>query len=266
MFQDLNINIKALKETKDAYDFSICTLVTRKDEYHEMIESFQNSGFGTDLCEYIYADNTKTNTFDAYKAINLFLRQAKGKYIIICHQDVLINKDNINDLRARLAELDTKDPNWGICSNAGAAGPNNVVYHISYPDSGFMSKGKFPLKVAAVDENFILVKNNALLKVSNDLKGFHLYGTDLCLQAQLNGYSAYAVTFNLTHKSRGNIDENFYQIRKDLVNKYDSFFKGRWIQTNISTFYLSGSSFKFLWANPLALFIVRMFNGIKKKI
>lgn len=247
-------------------EFSICTLVTRKEEYREMIESFQNSGFTDKLCEYLFADNTENNVFDAFEAINNFLRHAKGKYIIICHQDILINEDDISDLRTRLKELDLKDSNWAICSNSGAAGPNHVVYHISYPDKGLMSKGRFPIKVAAIDENFILVKNKAQLKVSNDLNGFHLYGTDLCLQAELNGFSAYAIAFNLTHKSYGNRDEEFYRIKKELIKKYDSFFRSRWIQTNNTIFFLSGSTFKFLFQNPLSLFFIRMFNSVKKKL
>lgn len=261
-----DIKARALEKPVYSYEFSICTLVTRKEEYIEMINSFQKSGFTNDICEFIYADNSEKNSFDAYEALNYFLRQAKGKYVIICHQDVLINKDNINDLKNLLSELDVYDSNWAICSNAGASGPNHIVYHISYPDDLFMSKGKFPLKVSAVDENFILVKNEALLKVSNDLKGFHLYGADLCLQAQINGYTTYVIPFNLLHKSRGNKDAEFYNIRKKLISKYDNFFKNRWIQTNSTVFYLSGSSFKFLWANPFALFFVRMFNGIKKRI
>ncbi|RZK37823.1 MAG: acyl esterase [Pedobacter sp.] len=266
MTENLYNNAKALKKATYEYEFSICSLVTRKDEYDEMVDSFQRSGFTDDICEFIYADNTRSNLFDAYEAINYFLRKANGKYIILCHQDILINKDNIADLRKRLYDLDVKDQNWAICSNSGAAGPNHVVYHISYPDGNFMNKGKFPLKVSAIDENFILVKNDAFLKVSNDLKGFHLYGADLCLQAELNGYSAYVIAFNLTHKSRGNKNEEFYVIKKKLISKYDNFFRNRWIQTNVSIFYLSGSIFKLFYGNSITLFFTRIFNGIKKKI
>lgn len=262
----MSIQATSIARVDPLFEFSICTLVTRKGEYQEMIESFQNSGFTNDLCEYLFADNTEGNAFEAFEAFNIFLRQAKGKYVIICHQDILINEDDISDLRNRLKELDLKDPNWAICSNSGAAGPNHIVYHISYPDKGLMSKGRFPLKVAAIDENFILVKHDAFLKVSNDLSGFHLYGTDLCLQAALNGFTAYAIAFNLTHKSFGNRDQEFYRIKKELVKKYDSFFRSRWIQTNNTIFFLSGSAVKFLLGNPLSLFFVRMFNSVKKKL
>ncbi|WP_379087224.1 hypothetical protein [Pedobacter sp. UC225_65] len=261
----MSIQATPIKRDEHLFEFSICTLVTRRAEYNEMVQSFNDSGFTDNLCEYLFADNTDGNLFDAYEAFNVFLRQAKGKYIIVCHQDILINEDDISDLRNKLDELDAIDSNWAICSNSGAAGPNHIVYHISYPNKGLMSKGRFPLKVNAIDENFILVKNTALLKVSNDVNGFHLYGTDLCLQAELNGFSAYAIAFNLTHKSFGNRDEAFYRIKKELVKKYDSFFRSRWVQTNNTIFFLSGSQIKFFLRNPISLFFIRMFNSLKKK-
>lgn len=260
------LNIAQPIQAEDyAFEFSVCTLVTRKKEYNDMLESFLSKGFSQDKCEFIYADNTEQNNFDAFSAINLFLKKARGKFIIICHQDVLINKDRYEDLVKCLVQLDNLDTNWGVCGNAGAAGPNHIVYHISYPDGTFMNKGKFPLKVTGLDENFLLVKNSANLKVSNNLNGFHLYATDLVLQAELNGFSSYVIPFNLTHKSRGNRDKDFFRIRNELISKYNKFFRSRWIQTNSTVFHLSGSFLGRLTGNALFLFFVRMWNGLQKR-
>jgi len=46
-----------------AFEFSICTLVTRKQEYNEMLQSFLAKGFSEDKCEFIYADNTEKKQF-----------------------------------------------------------------------------------------------------------------------------------------------------------------------------------------------------------
>ncbi|MBC6111029.1 hypothetical protein ACFOG5_18285 [Pedobacter fastidiosus] len=260
----LNI-AKPITEQEYPFEFSICTLVTRKTEYEEMLQSFLDKGFNQNRCEFLYADNIAKNNHDAFSAINQFFRQAKGKYIIICHQDILINKDSYTELKSCLKELDEKDPTWGVCGNAGAAGPNYIVYHISYPDGSFMNKGNFPLQVTGLDENFLLIKNSANLKVSNNLDGFHLYGTDLVLQAELNGYSSYVIPFNLIHKSRGNRNEDFFRIRKALIKKYSHFFRSRWVQTNSTVFHLSGSLVGNLLGNPIFLFFLRMWNGLKKR-
>ncbi|MEE1884301.1 hypothetical protein [Pedobacter flavus] len=248
------------------FDFSICTLVTRKEEYNEMLNSFIEKGFNSANCEFLYADNADQNNFDAFTAINLFLRKAQGKYIIICHQDIILHQDGINELNACLKTLDQTDPKWAICGNAGAVGPNYIVFHITYPPNTFSKKGQLPLKVNSLDENFLVIKNSALLKVSNDLSGFHFYGTDLTLQAQLNGFSAYVIPFNLMHKSKGNKNEEYYIIKKRLIKKYNQFFRARWIQTNTTEFYLSGSPFNWLVSNKFFLFFSKMANGLKKRL
>lgn len=257
---------RSIKSPEYPFEFSICTLVTRKEEYGEMLGSFLDKGFKTEICEFLYIDNSDGCLYDAYQGLNYFLRQSKGKYIIICHQDILIHENDFNDLKSCLSQLDRLDQHWGVCGNAGAAGPNHIVYHITYPNLPLHSKGKFPLAVNTLDENFLIVKNEASLSVSSDLTGFHLYGTDLCLQANVKGYTAYVIAFNLTHKSRGNPNKDFYLIRKSLIKKYNHFFRTRWLQTNITVFHLSGSFIGRLLGNPLSLFFLRMYNSIKKKI
>jgi hypothetical protein len=60
----LNI-AKPISQAIYTYQFTICTLVTRKTEYEEMLQSFLAKGFDTQTCEYLYIDNSKQCTFDA---------------------------------------------------------------------------------------------------------------------------------------------------------------------------------------------------------
>lgn len=62
----LNI-AKPISQAIYTYQFTICTLVTRKTEYEEMLQSFLAKGFDTQTCEYLYIDNSEQSTFDAYK-------------------------------------------------------------------------------------------------------------------------------------------------------------------------------------------------------
>ena len=62
--------------------FSICSIINNYEEYSEMKESFIRNGFSEDVCEYMIADNTIANNFDAYSAINRFLKKTNGEFII----------------------------------------------------------------------------------------------------------------------------------------------------------------------------------------
>ena len=132
--------------------------------------------------------------------------------------------------------------------------------HLTQNSGNKLHEPDLPLKSISVDENFIVVKNSANLSLSADLSGFHLYGTDLCLIAKVLGYNSYVIDFNLIHKSNGNADANFFQIRKQLIKKYRRAFSPRFISTTITRFYLSGNRFSGLFINtPPILFFVRQF-------
>ena len=55
-----------------------------------MVESFRTAGFTAGDTEFLYVDNSDQNALDAFAAYNLFLRVAKGRYIILCHQDIIL--------------------------------------------------------------------------------------------------------------------------------------------------------------------------------
>lgn len=251
-------NIK--KEEEFQFKFSICTLVSKPDEYQEMVNSFLTAGFDPEFCEYLCIDNSKTNVFGAFSGLNRFLREAKGKYIILCHQDILLHDHRINDLELRIREMDDIDPHWAILANAGGINLKHLAMHLTQNSGNILFEKHLPLKAHSVDENFILVKNEANLSLSNDLEGFHLYGTDICLIAETLGFNTYIIDFNLTHKSDGNVDHSFYKLRTELMKKYRRAFRGRFMSTTITRMYLSGNSLGFyLFNSALIMFLVRQY-------
>ena len=247
--------------------YSICTLVTIKEEYQEMMSSFVEAGFDTSFCEFLYIDNTTHNKSEAYQGLNYFLQKAKGKYIILCHQDILICHDKIDRLEQCIADLDQLDPSWAIMANAGASGIKDIVYRLIEPNNVVKRRGHPIQKVTSVDENFILVKKSANLSLSNNLKGFHLYGTDLCIIANILGFNAYVVHFYLLHKSKGNVDTSFYILKNELQLKYQRALAGKFIQTTCTNFYLSSSNtLNALLNMKFTMFFVRNYISIKQKV
>jgi hypothetical protein len=236
------ISIVDIKESGVVY--SICTFVTRFDQYKDLIRSFVDHGFSYDDCEYIYIDNSERNQYDAYRGINKFLTAATGTYIIICHQDVLLIDDGRQKLDVVLGELDGVDPRWGVCGNGGGVYPGRLALRITDPHGDNQFIEPLPRRVTGLDENFLVVRRDANLAVSADLKGFHLYGTDICIVAQLLGYTAYVVDFHLRHLSSGDgkYQSDYPELRAALIAKYRRVMRPRTAATTTTAVYLGGSA------------------------
>ena len=254
--------VKAISLKQDySLLFSICSIVSKAHEYALMKESFISKGFAPQDCEYLIADNTAENTFDAYTAINRFLAEAKGKYIIIVHQDVRCVDDK-DLLQKRLSELENTDPSWAVCGNAGGNGYKNAYYYLN--DNGRLRQtGKLPAKVTSLDENLLIVKNGTNLSVSSDIKDFHFYGTDICIIADMLGYSAYVIQFMVDHLSSGDLTKMLEQ-QPAFVKKYGDKLRHRFIQTSCTKFYLSnGAAKNNFYNNAFVFFWVKAFNRLR---
>jgi len=243
-----------------SYRFSICSIVTDLKEYSTMRQSFETCGF-TDSCEYIIADNTQGNIFDAYQAINKFIRESQGMYLIVVHQDVRCI-DNKSRLEKCLNDLSHIDGRWAICGNAGAIGYHQFVYHIT--NGGKIIKhSNLPARVSSLDENLLIINRQSSLTISSDIGGFHLYGTDLCIIADFLGYSCYVIPFMVRHLSLGNLKE-LRQNANRFIDQYGIKNRSRYMETTCTKFYLSNSVFKNrIYNAAFVFFFVKVIQRIK---
>lgn len=249
----------SLQKEPPAFLFSICSIITDLEEYGEMKQSFEQCGFTQD-CEYLAADNTKQNQFDAYVAINRFLREAKGMYIIIVHQDVRCI-DTISNLQEILADLTASDDKWAVCGNAGAMGYHQDVRYI-VNGGKIVTHNNLPARVYSLDENLLIVRRTANIVVSSDLHGFHLYAADLCVIADFLGYSCYVIPFMVKHLSLGNLkalDDHM----DSFLDQYGRKLRKRFMQTPSTKFVLKNSPSKNKFWNGSLFFLVKWIEGLK---
>jgi hypothetical protein len=223
--------------------FSVCTLVTDWEQYRAMLATFQSQGFTTPDTEFLHLDNSVGNYSDGYSGLNLFLNTARGRHIIVCHQDVRLLENGRTVLEAKIAELEGLDPQWAVIGNAGGVKPGRLALRISDPHGENTRHGHFPVRVSALDENFIVVRRSANLALSRDLTGFHLYGTDLCLLADILGHRCYAIDFHLRHLSAGNADHRFHDARHALIAKYRRALRSRWAVSPSTSIFTSACGF-----------------------
>jgi hypothetical protein len=220
--------------------YSIGTLVTNLDQYAGMRASFAAHGFDVMNSEFLYLDNRGPDQTGAYRGLNALLNAARGQFAILCHQDVLLIGDGMEALERCLADLDRRDPDWALAGNAGATGPGALAMRISDPHGADRRMGDLPARVMSLDENFIVVKRSARVGCSADLDGFHFYGADLCLNADIAGHSAWVIDFHLKHLSGGRKSADFFAAEAAFHAKWSHALRPRWMQTTCALMRLSG--------------------------
>lgn len=228
-----------INTSKPNLKYSVCTLVTNIAEYADMLASFNRKGFTEKNTEFLHINNIDNNQYDGYTGLNHMLSTARGEYVILCHQDILLNFDDETVLDNCLSELNHQDKNWALAGNAG--GDAQTRYRRITDPHGTSNIGNFPQRVQSLDENFIIANTRNRVALSGNLQGFHMYGTDLCMMADILGYSTYVINFHLQHNSAGNKDDSFYQSEKALIKKYQAAFKWRMTKSSCTKLFISHS-------------------------
>jgi hypothetical protein len=203
-----------------AMKYSIGTIVSDWHQYDTMQKSFFDAGFSQSDCQYLPINNVGKNRFCMYSGGNAIIRQALGDYIILAHQDVRINQDNREDLDERISELELAYSTWAV---AGNAGEDNGEWYVRITDpygKDQRSSPYFPHRVNILDGNFLVVKKSSLVSFSVNLHGFHYYGWDICLNADVLGYRSYIIDFHIEHLGSGNVNENFFQCKDAFEKKW----------------------------------------------
>ena len=214
--------------------FHIVTIANKLEQYQEMKESFIKAGFDEVRCRYSLFDNSKGNIYDPYATFNEVKLKNQEPFIIFCHQDVLMNQgDGFEQLVKVLAELEKLNPQWAIAGNAGRDHHHQFIAKITDPLTKSSYKN-LPHKVHSLDENFLVIKSSSQVKCSLELSGFHFYGSDLCLQAILSGYSCYVIDFHLTHLSSGKLSQAFWDVKEKFEETWNNQFNFCYIKTTMN--------------------------------
>ena len=237
--------------------YSIGTLVNDRGQYAAMQASFRANGFDGPECEFLPAYDPAS----AFSALNAILATARGRYVILCHQDIRLLHDGRADLDSRLADLEASHPAWAVAGNAGGVAPGSLAMRITDPHGENRHLGALPARVMSLDENFLVVKAAARVGFSRDLEGFHLYGPDICLVADIMGYEAYVIDFHVHHLSGGRKDASFHRAENAFRAKWARALRPRWMQTTCTLLRL-GAAAPDRWLGP---YLERPYRGILRR-
>lgn len=238
--------------------YTIATLVNDEMQYGAMLTSFRAGGFVEPEVEFLAARASQS----ASQGLNALLAAARGSFVLLCHQDVRLLADGRDVLDRRLADLTDQDPAWALAGNAGGVAPGRLAMSITDPHGRGRRLGPLPARAMSLDENFIVVRTEAGLRFSRDLDGFHLYGADICLVADVLGWSAWVIDFHLEHLSPGRKDQTFSQAERRFRAKWSRALRPRWMQTTCTLMRLSGNRF----GNAIGALQQRPFGALLRRI
>jgi hypothetical protein len=136
-------------------------------------------------------------------AYNAALDQAPTDLLLFAHQDVYFPDGWFARLAETLERLDRAGIRWGVLGCHGSdrriRGGLGTVYTTGL---GFHGNAiDEPRACETLDEIVLVVRKSSGLRFDPCLPGFHLYGTELCLQAQHHGLGVYAVPGVCVHNT-----------------------------------------------------------------
>ena len=156
----------------------------------------------TDLAKEIVI---KRNAPSAAMAYNAAMAECTGDVVVFAHQDVFLPTGWAKKLSHGIERLTERDPQWGV---AGVYGVTTYGKGAGYVYSTGLRRfvGRplsEPIQVRSLDEMLLILRRSADLRFDERLPGFHLYGTDICLEAEVQGMRNYALPCFALHNSCG---------------------------------------------------------------
>lgn len=167
----------------------------------------------------------------AATAINAALQQSDRDYVAICHQDVFLPDgwDLLFDEAIR--SLDRIDPDWAVIAPVGRLSDGRYVGHVWSSSIGrtIGTRRPDPIECYSFDELLLILRRGAVA-FDPDLPGFHLYGTDIALNARERGMRCYVCDIPVVHNDRFHA-----RLGQDYVDSYDYMRRKWWRQLPITT-------------------------------
>jgi len=150
--------------------------------------------------------------------------------VIFVHQDVFLPETFFDQLDVTVHVLENK--NWGILSPAGIDFQKNRAGYICDRGNKWGKPEDLPRIMKTADELMLIIKKSTLDKISFDEKipSHHLFGTDICLQAEniglvnfgIHAYCHHTSSLPIAASTKGLLPESFKESTKYIKNKWDS--------------------------------------------
>jgi hypothetical protein len=197
--------------------FSVVSCVSNRELFQEALGASAEMA-RREPVEFVAIDNAE-NQYSAPQALNRGAALANGEVLVFLHQDVHLPAGWFERLSDQIRIVERTSRDWGVLGVFGVSQDGRMVGHIDDPH-GLRRWGCLPCRVQSLDEVCLVIRSESGLRFDDELGGFHLYGADLCLQAQKRGMDCYALDVPLKHLSGGKVDDRFWKMARRFETKW----------------------------------------------
>lgn len=162
----------------------------------------------------------------AGNAYNAGLDRSQHEIVVFAHQDVYLPAAWMSGLRNSIEQLWDEKKRWAVLGSFGVTRdiPPELKGYCYSTGLGSILGEPFALPIPArtLDEMVLVLRRSSGLRFDRKLPGFHLYGGDICLQAEASGLGAYIIPAFCIHNANGitRLPYEFWQAYMYLRRKW----------------------------------------------
>lgn len=195
----------------------ICVYNNKKSYQNNLLKSLKRQNI---VYELVAIDNTKNKFKSAASALNYGAKNARGKYLVFVHQDVVLRGD---DWLSRAEKILNQISKLGVAGSAGLNLKNQRVGYINDRGKIWGKSFKKPQKAQTIDECLLIIPRNIFKKLEFDEQNFdhwHCYGVDYCLEVKKLGLSVYTIPLLIDHNSPSANLKNLFKYQRRVFQKH----------------------------------------------
>lgn len=136
---------------------------------------------------------------------------ASADFLVFAHCDVYFPENWFERLAWEIDRLTRLDPSWAVAASGGVSSKGEVVGRTwdcslapLFPESAglFGTALEMPVPIVSFDEMAFVLRREAGVSFDPLLPEFHLYGTDIALEAERQGRTCYGLDIPLIHNAK----------------------------------------------------------------
>ena len=166
------------------------------------------------------------DALSASAAYNDAVNRAEAEILVFAHQDVYFPEGWFEQLKNVCEQLTGIDPCWATAGVFGALRNGGLIGHLWDSGLGHVCGAPVPIpqEVVSLDEVVLIVRRSSGASFDPELPSFHLYGTDVVLEALKLGKRSYVIDLPVIHNSKAvsRLDNNYVCAYSFMVHKWKS--------------------------------------------